>query len=105
MFNKMSKATKLFWSVILLLFVVYLALVTLSSLNYKKEEVKPPPTFKNIIKEIEVIVHSERLKENIENNLTKEAIQKSLVKNMALLNKKIDDNIDFAFFLKNGSNS
>jgi len=94
----MSKFAKLFWGTILLFIIVYITLILLSSLNSKpKKEQNNTIVLKNIVKEIELIVHSNKIKQNIENNITKKAIKKSLQKNINMLTQSIDSEINFAF--------
>ena len=94
----MSKFAKLFWGTILLFVIAYITLISLSSLNSKSEKEQNTTTpLKSIVKEIEFIVHSDKIKQNIENNITKEAIKKSLQKNIDILTQSIDSELNFTF--------
>ncbi len=98
--KEMSSFEKLFWSTLFLFFIGYMVLITMASYQSTvsaKEDNRTlvPPV--EIIQEIEVIVTSDRIKKNLENNRTVEEIKKNLQSNMLLLDEKIDQEIDTAF--------
>lgn len=98
--RKMSSFEKLFWIVLFLFFIAYMFLVIMASKNSSssiadnnKSNISSP----GIIQEIEVIVNSDRIRKNLENNKTVEEIKTNLKKNIFILDKTIDKEINYAF--------
>ena len=98
--KEMSSFEKLFWGTLFLFFIGYMVLITMASYRdtvsekeYNRTVVAPV----EIIHEIEVIVTSDRIKKNLENNRTVEEIRNNLQNNLLQLDQKIDQEVDTVF--------
>ena len=98
--QRMSLFEKIFWATLFLFLVVYLFLVFLASGKSVKstdESNLSPPASRNIIQEIEIIVSSDRMRRNLENNQTILEIKENLNDNLGKIDQKIDKELDQAF--------
>jgi len=96
--KNMSSFEKLFWATIIILFIIYsILLIRASTYISTTDNNSSNTSVSNIFHEIEVIVHSDRMKKNLENNITAEKIKENLKDNITYLNKEIEKEIDFAF--------
>ncbi|HHH37536.1 MAG TPA: hypothetical protein ENK77_02845, partial [Epsilonproteobacteria bacterium] len=99
-FESMSLFEKIFWATLLLFLIIYLFLVFLASANSTKSAAETnlsSPTSRNIIQEIEIIVNSDRIRKNLENNQTMLEIKENLNQNLGKVDAKIDEEVDQAF--------
>jgi len=99
-FESMSLFEKIFWATLLLFLIIYLFLVFLASANSAKSAVETnlsSPVSRNIIQEIEIIVNSDRIRKNLENNQTMLEIKENLNQNLGKVDTKIDREVDQAF--------
>jgi BMFP domain-containing protein YqiC len=99
-FQRMSLFEKIFWATLFLLLVAYLFLVFLASAKSVKstnDSNLSSPASRNIIQEIEIIIHSDRMRRNLENNQTILEIKKNLSDNLGKIDQKINEEVDQAF--------
>jgi hypothetical protein len=105
-FQKISLFEKIFWATLLLFLIAYLFLVFLASSKSTKGATKTNlsnPASRNIIQEIEVIVNSDRMRKNLENNQTLFEIKENLNNNLGKVNQKIDEEVDRIFLTVYGN--
>lgn len=100
--KNMSSFAKLFWICLLMLSIAYVILISMARYNssaVRNDHNTTSPRIDEIIQEVEVIVTSDRMQKNLENNRTVAEINKNLKKNMLMLDQKIDKEINDTFHL------
>ena len=97
--SKMTLPQKLFWGTLLLFFIFYILLLTMASINSSTNtnDSNSNVSMGDIVQDVELVVNGDRIRKNLENNETVVNIRKNMKKNILILEKKIDHEINYAF--------
>ncbi len=97
----MTLSQKLFWGTLVLFFIFYILLLTMASINSSTstDESNSNISMEDIVQDVELVINGDRIRKNLENNETAISIRKNMKKNIMILDKKIDHEINYAFHL------
>ncbi len=104
-FGGLSKFEKIFWATILVLLAVYLALEFMASRHFYQDRSreKSDTASKELYKEIEIVVDSARVRLNLENDRTMQAILSNLDETSLDINRTVDRETEKLFAVAYGN--